>query len=138
MVSPLPSLLENAILRFGSSEAWIPDPESGLPIPQSGETVEIVAFVKPSVGLLGGRKLSQFVQPGADLRGEDLECYLIRPMELPPELLYQDVGVIERFEPSGSMFGKILQIKADTRLPLVTTIVGRHLYLTVEWTNHGR
>lgn len=135
--SPLPPLLENAILRFTKAQTWTSEIETGLPIPAPGAQVEIVAFIKPAVGALGGQKLTQYVQPGADLRGEELDCYLIRPMEFPPELQYQDGGNIERLEPSGSSFGKITQIKADTRLPLVTSIVGRHLYLTVEWTNHG-
>lgn len=94
MVSVLPPLLENAILRFTASAGWVPDTESGLPIPILGATMEIVAFIKPAVGSLGAQKLRQFVKPGADTRGEELECYLIRPMELPPELSYQDGGTL--------------------------------------------
>jgi hypothetical protein len=138
MVSPLPPLLENATLRFNQSNGWQLDPETGLQVPAIATgKIEFVAFIKPSVGALGGQKLSQFLRPGADTRGEELECYLIRPMELPPDLNYQDGGEIVRIESTRQDKGKILQIKMDTRIPLVTTIVGRHLVLTVEWSNHG-
>jgi hypothetical protein len=136
--SPLPPLLENAVLSFNRANGWEIDSQTGVSVPANAlSKIEFVAFIKPSIGALGGQKLSQFIQPGADTRGEELECYLIRPMELPPDLNYQDGGEIVRIEPQRRDKGKILQIKMDTRIPLVTTIVGRHLVLTVEWSNHG-
>lgn len=138
MVSPLPPLLENAILRFYPVTAWQVDLETGLQVPAvSVVATEFVAFIKPAVGSLGARKLLQSHTPGADIRVEALECYLIRPMDFPVELAYQDGGQIERIDSDRPRFGTITEIKMDTRIPLVTRIVGRHLYITVEWTEHG-
>lgn len=137
MVSPLPPLLENAVLKFKTAIAWKQDLVTGLSVPDDqGDTIEIVAFVKPAVGALGSRKLVQAEKPGADTRLESLECYLIRPMEFPEDLNYQDGGTIERTEPNFARHGKINQIRIDARLPLVTSIVGRHLYITVEWSDN--
>ena len=138
MVSPLPPLLENAILRFYPASAWVTDLETGLQVPAvSATATEFVAFIKPAVGSLGARKLVQPVVPGADIRVEALECYLIRPMDIPTQLAYQDGGQIERIDSNRRLKGTITEIKIDTRIPLVTRIVGRHLYLTVEWSEHG-
>jgi hypothetical protein len=137
MASPLPPLLENGRLSFPGAGLLVVDDETGLSVPDRGTAIEFVVFIKPEVGTLGVRKLAQFIPAGADYRRETLECYLIRPMEIPEELLYRDDGTLTRIDAPVNRKGRVTEIKEDTRIPLVTTIVGRHLYLTVEWTNHG-